>query len=93
MTEENLTMVAEKPVYGNISIDELEESEYSDEQRDEFMALYEESISGIKEGQIVKGRVAAVSSSEVLVDIGFKSEVPFPSASSTIPNPSCWTRR
>ncbi len=78
MTEENLTMVAEKPVYGNISIDELEESEYSDEQRDEFMALYEESISGIKEGQIVKGRVAAVSSSEVLVDIGFKSEGAIP---------------
>ena len=78
MTEENLTEEAEKPVYGNVSIDELEAPEYSDEQRDEFMALYEESISGIKEGQIVKGRVAAVSSSEVLVDIGFKSEGAIP---------------
>ena len=78
MTEENLTAEAEKPVYGNVSIDDLEAPEYSDEQRDEFMALYEESISGIKEGQIVKGRVAAVSSSEVLVDIGFKSEGAIP---------------
>ena len=78
MTEENLTVEVEKPVYGDISIDELEAPEYSDEQRDEFMALYEESISGIKEGQIVKGRVAAVSSSEVLVDIGFKSEGAIP---------------
>ena len=78
MTEENLTVEVEKPVYGDVSIDELEAPEYSDEQRDEFMALYEESISGIKEGQIVKGRVAAVSSSEVLVDIGFKSEGAIP---------------
>ena len=38
------------------------------------MALYEESISGIKEGQIVKGTVAATGRSEVMVDIGFKSE-------------------
>jgi small subunit ribosomal protein S1 len=38
------------------------------------MALYEESISGIKEGQIVKGTVAATGPSEVMVDIGFKSE-------------------
>ena len=78
MTEENLIAEPEKPVYGNISIDDLETPEYSDEQKDEFMALYEESISGIKEGQIVKGRVAAVSSSEVLVDIGFKSEGAIP---------------
>ncbi len=72
MTQENTQ--TEKPVYGNVAVDQLEEPEYSDKQREEFMALYEESISGIKEGQIVKGRVAAVSPSEVLVDIGFKSE-------------------
>jgi small subunit ribosomal protein S1 len=38
------------------------------------MALYEESISGIEEGQIVKGNIASVGPSEILVDIGFKSE-------------------
>ena len=38
------------------------------------MALYEESISGIKEGQIVKGTVVSIGPSEVMVDIGFKSE-------------------
>ena len=64
----------EKPVYGNISVEELEKPEYDEDQVNEFMALYEESISGIKEGQIVKGTVAATGPSEVMVDIGFKSE-------------------
>lgn len=76
MTEE--TTVAEepqeKPIYGNVSIEELEKPEYDEDQVNEFMALYEESISGIKEGQIVKGTVVSIGPSEVMVDIGFKSE-------------------
>jgi len=71
-TEE--TTVQEKPVYGNVSIEELEAPEYSEDQFNEMMALYEDSISGIQEGQIVQGTVASIGPSEVLVDIGFKSE-------------------
>ena len=71
-TEE--TVVQEKPVYGNVSIEELEAPEYSEDQFNEMMALYEDSISGIQEGQIVQGTVASIGPSEVLVDIGFKSE-------------------
>ena len=63
-----------KPEYGNVSIEELDRPEYSEEQTGELMALYDESFSGIREGQIVQGRVVGVSASEVLVDIGFKSE-------------------
>ena len=79
MTEEttidNETEITqEKPVYGNASAEELEAPEYSQEQFDEFMSLYEESISGIKEGQIVKGTVVSIGPNEVMVDIGFKSE-------------------
>lgn len=76
MTEETAAAEEpqEKPVYGNVSIEELEKPEYDEDQVNEFMALYEESISGIKEGQIVKGTVAATGPSEVMVDIGFKSE-------------------
>ena len=76
MTEEIAAAeeLQEKPIYGNISIEELEKPEYDEDQVNEFMALYEESISGIKEGQIVKGTVAATGPSEVMVDIGFKSE-------------------
>ena len=64
----------EAPVYGNVSVEELEKPEYDQAQFDEFMALYDESISGIKEGQIVKGTVVSIGPSEVMVDIGFKSE-------------------
>ena len=64
----------QKPVYGNISAEELEKPEYSEEQLNEMMALYDESISGIKEGQIVKGTIVSTGESEVMIDIGFKSE-------------------
>ena len=76
MTEETTAVEEpqEKPVYGNVSIEELEKPEYDEDQINEFMALYEESISGIKEGQIVKGSVVSIGPSEVMVDIGFKSE-------------------
>ena len=76
MTEETTAAEEpqEKPIYGNVSIEELEKPEYDEDQINEFMALYEESISGIKEGQIVKGTVVSIGQSEVMVDIGFKSE-------------------
>ena len=76
MTEETTATPEqpEKPVYGNVSVEELEKPEYDPDQRAEFMALYDESISGIKEGQIVKGIVVSIGPSEVMVDIGFKSE-------------------
>ncbi len=64
----------EEVVYGNVRAEELDAPEYTEEQMNEFMALYEESISGIEEGQIVKGNIASVGPSEILVDIGFKSE-------------------
>ena len=76
MTEETTAAEEpqEKPTYGNVSTEELEKPEYDEDQINEFMALYEESISGIKEGQIVKGTVVSIGQSEVMVDIGFKSE-------------------
>lgn len=36
--------------------------------------LYIQSLRGITEGQIVKGRIIALTAKEALVDIGFKSE-------------------
>ncbi|MCK5149080.1 30S ribosomal protein S1 [bacterium] len=55
-------------------IDDDEEEGYSPEEYDRFVELYERTLSEIKEGQIVMGRVLAVSQQDVLVDIGFKSE-------------------
>ncbi|MFA5117168.1 MAG: S1 RNA-binding domain-containing protein, partial [Candidatus Omnitrophota bacterium] len=36
--------------------------------------LYNQSVKDIKEGQIVKGRIAAVKNNEAFIDVGFKSE-------------------
>lgn len=36
--------------------------------------IYEETLRSVKEGEIVRGRVIAVTSKEILVDIGYKSE-------------------
>ena len=63
-----------KTVYGNVDIEELDRPEYSEDQMVEFNALYDESFSGIKEGEVVQGRIVGVQAGEVLVDIGFKSE-------------------
>ena len=41
---------------------------------DDFAKLYQESILNIKEGQIVKGKIIAITPKDVLVDIGYKSE-------------------
>jgi small subunit ribosomal protein S1 len=40
----------------------------------ELLEMYEESFREMREGEIVKGRVVKVAESEVLVDVGFKSE-------------------
>jgi len=42
--------------------------------KEELARLYEESLSVLKEGQIVKGKVVSVSNKDVFVDIGYKSE-------------------
>lgn len=38
--------------------------------------LYTQSLRGITEGEIVKGRIIAITDKDVLVDIGYKSEGP-----------------
>ena len=57
------------------SVDPLsEEAEYSEEEYQHFVDLYSRTLKNIDEHQIVSGRVLAVTSNDVVVDIGFKSE-------------------
>jgi small subunit ribosomal protein S1 len=44
------------------------------ETKSEMESLYNDSIKMIHEGRIVKGKIVALKSKEVLVDVGFKSE-------------------
>jgi len=57
---------------------ELEGQDYTDEERQRFEELYDRTLGDIKQGQIVMGRVLAISEQDVLVDIGFKSEGSIP---------------
>ena len=42
--------------------------------KSELEELYNQSIKVIKEGQVITGKIVAIKTKEVLVDVGFKSE-------------------
>jgi small subunit ribosomal protein S1 len=44
----------------------------------EFEALFEESLRAVKPGGVVKGRVVGITSTHVLIDVGYKSEGQIP---------------
>jgi small subunit ribosomal protein S1 len=54
-----------------------EEAELSSADRadyEQFVALYDESMRNLSEGEIVRGRVIGVTTNFVIVDVGYKSE-------------------
>src|SRR5688500_8295116 len=51
-----------------------EEDEYSSEEYDRMIDLYNDTLASIDEGEIVKSRVIAIRDNMVILDIGFKSE-------------------
>jgi small subunit ribosomal protein S1 len=53
---------------------DLYDEEYSDEQYQEMLQLYEGTLQSIQEGEIVKSKVLRVTESHVILDVGFKSE-------------------
>ncbi len=55
------------------SAEELEK-EYSSEEFQQALKMYENTIQEIQEGEIVKGKILALTEDFVLVDVGFKSE-------------------
>jgi small subunit ribosomal protein S1 len=44
----------------------------------DFQALFEESLRTVKPGGVVKGRVVGITSTHVLIDVGYKSEGQIP---------------
>jgi small subunit ribosomal protein S1 len=59
---------------GGMTIEDLEAGEYSDEEFDEMLAMYEDTLSDIVEGEIVTASVLRKTDSAVILDVGFKSE-------------------
>lgn len=50
------------------------EDEGNPQENNEFMEMFEESLKGMREGELVKGEVVQIDGEFVLVDIGYKSE-------------------
>ena len=45
---------------------------------DDFQTLFEESLRSVKPGGVVRGRVVGITSTHVMVDVGYKSEGQIP---------------
>ena len=52
----------------------FEEDEYSMEEYEQMLGMYEQTLSNIEEGEIVKAKVLRVTENAVILDVGFKSE-------------------
>jgi len=66
--------LAERARAVNIRADLFDEDEYTSEEYEEMLAMYENTLSNIEEGEIVKARVLRVTDKSVILDLGFKSE-------------------
>jgi len=51
-----------------------EEKEYSPEEFQKMLSMYEQTFKVIKEGELVKGKILRITKDDVIVDVGFKSE-------------------
>jgi len=64
-----------KPEVEVVKLEDIEEErEYPPEEFDFLSQLYNKTLSKVKEGDIISGKILDVAGKEVIVDIGFKSE-------------------
>ncbi len=54
--------------------DLVEETEYPEEEMQTLTGFYERTMNAITENEIVNGRILDITDSDVIIDIGFKSE-------------------
>jgi|WetSurMetagenome_2_1015567.scaffolds.fasta_scaffold00462_16 small subunit ribosomal protein S1 len=57
-----------------VDLSDFEESYYQAEQVQNTLEQYKESLEGIEEGKVVKGRILKITEKEIFVDVNFKSE-------------------
>ncbi len=62
------------PAKKKFSTSEIEEREYTESEYAELAKLYDTTFGTIHEGEIVKGKIVAITDNGVAIDIGFKSE-------------------
>ncbi|MFQ5607672.1 MAG: S1 RNA-binding domain-containing protein, partial [Candidatus Zixiibacteriota bacterium] len=59
---------------GAMKLTELDAMEYSEDEYQAMLDMYDGTIHDIREGEIVSGTILGVSHDDVVVDVGFKSE-------------------
>jgi len=64
----------ENKVSNQVNTKDFVAKDYSEEEFKKYIELYEKTFNIIKENEIVKGKVVAISGNDVLIDIGFKSD-------------------
>ena len=75
----NIIPVVENPVQEEeqkvvIKTKDFVAKDYTEEEFRKYIELYEKTFNVIKENEIAKGKVVAISGNDVLIDIGFKSD-------------------
>ncbi len=66
--------IAENGTENDFSQFDQDQNAQMDQEADDFMQLYEESLKSIQEGEVITGEIVQVEKEYVLVDIGYKSE-------------------
>jgi small subunit ribosomal protein S1 len=67
----DIDTIEKKPV---IKTKDFVAKDYTEEEFKKYIELYEKTFNVIKENEIAKGKVVAISGNDVLIDIGFKSD-------------------
>lgn len=57
-----------------VDLSDFEESYYKADEVQTTLEQYKQSLEGIEEGKVVKGRILKITDKEVFVDVNFKSE-------------------
>ncbi len=58
----------------SMKLTDLDDSDYESAEYEELMKMYEETLSDLREGEIINGKVLGVTRDDIIVDVGFKSE-------------------
>jgi small subunit ribosomal protein S1 len=73
-TSENKGLQAVDAYGKSVDLSDFEESYYRTNEVQATLEQYKESLEGIEEGKVVKGKILKITDKEVFVDVNFKSE-------------------
>ncbi len=73
VADENI-QTPEVVAVASMTLTEIHGSQYSEQEYERLLDIYESTIKDIREGEIVSGKVLGVTRDDVIVDVGFKSE-------------------